>query len=90
MPPIRVWLIVGIGTFSAAVASAQHPATVFPGTPSLPGTLAPVAFPVNDPGRLSSPSPINAPDALPGQSDRPRQVERLTTEFGVDGLGTDH
>jgi hypothetical protein len=89
MPRMRLWLIVLIGPSCAAVASAQHPATVFPGAPSLPGMSAPVAFPVDpDPGGFAPPLPGRSPDPLSAESNRQRQIERGTTDVGLDRLAT--
>ena len=90
MPRLHVWLTVLIGTFGAVAASAQHPATVFPGAPSLPGMSAPVTFPVApDPGGIAPPSPSSPHDLPSDLSNRQRQIERRTTELGLDRLATD-
>ncbi len=87
MPRLPIWLTALIGTFGAVVVSAQHPATVFPGAPSLPGMSAPVTFPVApDPGGISPPSAVSPSGLLSDQSDRQRQIERRTTELGLDRL----
>jgi hypothetical protein len=50
-----------IGVGGAVNASGQHPATVFPGTPLMPGLSAPVAFPGSqDPRTVARPAPVTA------------------------------
>jgi uncharacterized protein DUF6624 len=71
-------------------ASAQHPATVFMGSPSPPGMSAPVVFPVGpDPGGIAPSSPSTPQDLHSDLSNRQRQIERRTTELGLDRLASE-
>jgi len=87
--PARLALILA-GLCLAAPAVAQHPATVFPGTPAQPGMSAPVAFPTDlDPGGLTSRTPLT-PGSVTSLSSRDDYRDRLLLEDGGGVVCADH
>jgi hypothetical protein len=85
-----LWLTFVIDVGCAVGASAQHPATVFPGTPPMPGLWAPVAFPGSpDPGRVPPLPPNTAPAVLQPSLDWERQASARSAELRIkNGTGT--
>jgi hypothetical protein len=84
------WLIFIVAVECVVGASPQHPATVFPGTPQMPGLSAPVAFPASpDPVAPLRPSAVLPMFVSP--LDWERYADARSMELRIkNGPGTNH